>query len=111
MPEGPSTLDGIYTDVQADRGQAVYDNLCSNCHEAEDWLDPAFLARWNGESVYRFWNYIYQNMPEGEPPFSVPREQVTDALTFILRLNGLPTGNEELGADEDSIDDHWLIWG
>jgi hypothetical protein len=106
----PNTLEGIYTPAQADRGRMVYENICSNCHTTEDWQDEAFLARWDGESVYRFWTYIYEQMPEGEPPYSLPRQDVSDVLTFILELNGLPPGNGELGSDDDSIDTHWLHW-
>ena len=106
----PSTLDGIYTPAQADRGREVYENVCSTCHEAEEWQDELFLQRWNGESVYRFFYYIYERMPNGEPPYSLPRDQVSDVLTYILQLNGLPAGEVELGSDDDSIDQHWLIW-
>ena len=107
----PSTLDGVYTEEQAERGLAVYENVCSRCHEAEEWQDDGFKARWDGESVYRFWYYIYERMPNGEPPYSLPREQVSDVVTYILQLNGLPPGDTELGSDDDSIDVHWLRWG
>ncbi|MDH3223958.1 MAG: cytochrome c [Gemmatimonadota bacterium] len=106
-----TTLDGIYTGAQARRGLGVYRQICSDCHDPADWQDEAFLARWNGESVYRFWYYIYEQMPEGEPPYTLSREQVTDVVTYILQLNALPEGPSELGPDEDSIDDHWLYWG
>lgn len=106
-----TTLDGVYTVDQARRGFGVYRQICSDCHEPTDWQDDAFLARWNGESVYRFWYYIFEQMPEGEPPYTLTREQVTDVVTYIFQLNGLPEGPAELGADEDSIDDHWLYWG
>ncbi len=107
----PSTLDGIYTVAQAERGAEVFADVCAECHEPEEWQDELFLARWEGESVYRFWTYIYERMPNGAPPYSLPREQVSDVLTYILQLNGLPAGGMELGSDDDSIDDHWLRWG
>ena len=49
-------------------------------------------------------------LPNGAPPYSLTREQVTDVLTYILQLNGLPAGNGELGTDDDSIDQYWLRW-
>ncbi len=107
----PSTLDGIYTAAQAQRGRQVFENICSTCHRAEDWQDAMFLARWEGESVFRFWWFIYERMPYGEPPYSLPREQVSDVLTYILQLNGLPSGDAELGSDDASIGQHWLHWG
>ncbi|MGI9629138.1 MAG: c-type cytochrome [Longimicrobiales bacterium] len=107
----PSTLDGIYTPAQAVRGLQVFQNTCSECHAIEDWQDEYFLARWEGESVFQFWYYIYEQMPNGSPPYSLPREDVSDVLTYILELNGLPPGDVELGSDDDSIDQHWLNWG
>ena len=110
-PREPSTLDGIYTAAQAQRGRRVFEKTCSACHKTEDWQDGLFLARWEGESVYRFWFFIYETMPDDAPPYSLPREQVSDVLTYILQLNGLPSGDGELGSDDDSIGQHWLHWG
>lgn len=105
-----STLDGIYTVAQAERGAGVYARICSECHDgAEDWTDPIFLQRWDGDSVFRFWYYIYERMPHGDP-YTLSREQVTDVLTYILQLNELPPGGGELGTDDDSLDDYWLYW-
>lgn len=106
----PSTLDGVYTAEQAQRGYDVWESTCSECHDQDDWTDQAFLERWNEDSVYRFWYYIYESMPEGTPPYSLPREAVTDVVTYIFQLNGLPEGDSELGSDDDSIGEHWLVW-
>jgi mono/diheme cytochrome c family protein len=110
-PREPNTLAGVYTDAQAQRGRQVFENICSTCHNTEEWQDELFLARWEGESVYRFWFFIYERMPDDAPPYSLPREQVSDVLTYILQLNGLPSGDTELGSDDDSIDPYWLHWG
>ncbi len=107
----PNTLQGIYTPVQALRGRGVYEEICSDCHQAEEWRDDLFLARWNGESVYRFWNYIFERMPNGAPPYSLPRESVSDVVSYILELNGVPAGTVEFGSDEESVAEHWLYWG
>lgn len=107
----PSTMDGIYTPEQALRGVEVWKNVCSECHDPEDWTEQAFRDRWNEDSVYRFWYYIYERMPEGSVPYSLPRQDVTDVLTYILQLNGVPAGDTELGSDDDSIGEHWLVWG
>lgn len=107
----PSTLDGVYTVAQAERGLEVFQNICSECHQTEEWTEDRFLARWDGESVFRFWYFIYERMPHGAPPYSLPRQTVTDVVTYIFQLNGLPPGSEELGADDESIDDYWLRWG
>lgn len=105
----PNTLHGIYSDAQADRGLQVYRQICSECHESQDWTDPAFLGRWEEASVYRLWHWVYQRMPHGAPG-TLTRRQVTDALAYIFRLNGLPPGRAELGSDDDSLDDYWILW-
>ena len=107
----PNTLEGIYTAAQAQRGRRVFEDTCSTCHSTEEWQDELFLARWDGESVYRFWFFMYERMPDDAPPYSLPREQVSDVLTYILQLNGLPSGDGELGSDDDSTGQHWLYWG
>ena len=105
----PNTTDGIYTEEQAERGHAVYREICSECHMVDDWTAPAFLERWEEASVYRLWYWIYERMPHGQPG-SLTRQQVSDALTYILQLNGLPRGATELATDDDTIDDYWIIW-
>lgn len=105
-----STLDGVYTQAQAQRGLEVFERVCADCHETVDWTDELFLQRWHGESLYRFWFYIYERMPNGEPPYTLPRQDVTDVATYILQLNGLPAGERELGSDDDSLTRYWLYW-
>ncbi len=105
----PNTTDGIYTVAQAERGIGVYNAICVECHVPEDWTDPAFLERWEEASVFRLWYWIYERMPHGNPG-SLTRAQVTDALTYIFQLNGLPPGPSELADDDDAIDDYWIIW-
>ena len=105
----PNTTHGIYTEAQAARGLKAFEEICSECHETGDWTDPAFLERWEEASVYRLWYWIYERMPHGRPG-TLSRQQVTDALTYILQLNGLPPGQTELATDDDTIDDYWIIW-
>ena len=107
--EDPTTADGIFTLAQAERGEDLYRAKCSECHDSSDWTDPVFKARWEDQSVFRLWYYINDRMPY-EEPFTLTRQEVTDALTYILSLNGLPAGNEELATDDDSIDDYWIAW-
>lgn len=107
----PNTLEGIYTPAQAQRGRQAYEEICSECHQTDEWQEELFRSRWSGESVYRFWTYIYERMPNGAPPYSLPRETVSDAVAYILQLNGVPAGSEEFGSDEEAIAEHWLYWG
>jgi len=105
----PTTADGIFTLAQADRGEDLFRSICSNCHDRADWTEEGFKGRWEGQSVYQFWYYINDRMPYDDP-WSLTRQQVTDVVTYILTLNGLPAGDTELAVDDDSIDDYWLTW-
>jgi mono/diheme cytochrome c family protein len=105
----PTTADGIFTVAQAGRGEALFRSMCSECHEAADWTDNGFKGRWEDESVFQLWYYINDRMPYDDP-WSLSRQQVTDVLTYILKLNGLPAGDSELATDDDSIDDYWIAW-
>jgi len=105
----PTTADGIFTLAQADRGEDLFRSICSDCHDQADWTEEGFKGRWEGQSVFQFWYYINDRMPY-DNPYSLTREQVTDVVTYILTLNGLPAGDTELAPDDDSIDDYWLTW-
>lgn len=106
----PNISEGVYTVDQARRGAEVMATQCADCHGVEDWSGASFRGRWSEESVYRMFQYIHENMPEQAPPYSMPRDEVTDVLTYIFYLNGVPAGSAELGNDDDSLDDHWIVW-
>jgi len=105
----PSTLDGVYTLAQAARGEALFNAECSECHETTDWTEGGFQNRWAGQSTYQLWYYINDRMPYDDP-WSLSRQQVTDVLTFILKLNDLPAGSVEMGTEDDDIDRYWIVW-
>jgi len=105
----PTTADGIFTSVQADRGEALFNSVCSECHDQADWMESGVKGRWEDQSVFQLWYYINDRMPYDDP-FSLTRQQVTDVLTYILELNGLPAGTNELGVEDDDIDDFWIAW-
>lgn len=107
--DDPTTADGIFTVAQAERGHDLFRSVCSECHDQEDWTEVGFRNRWEDQSVFQLWYYINDRMPYDDP-WSLTRQQVTDVLTYILQLNGLPAGEGELATDDDSIDDFWIVW-
>ena len=107
--EDPTTADGIFTVEQAERGHELFQSVCSECHDVEDWMETGFRNRWEDQSVFQLWYYINDRMPYDDP-WSLTRQQVTDVLTYILQLNDLPAGETELATDDDSIDDYWIVW-
>lgn len=110
VPAGDlTTRDGIYTLEQATRGAELVKSTCAECHDPEDWRERGFLGRWVGESAYQLWYYINDRMPYRNP-WTLTRQEVTDALAYILYVNELPTGDEEMGTTDDDIDDFWIVW-
>lgn len=105
----PSTMDAIYTVAQAERGEEVFQELCAECHDIEDWMEPAFQGRWTDQSTFQLWYYINDRMPY-DNPWSLSRQQVTDVMTYIFHLNDLPAGDDELGTTDDDIDRYWIVW-
>jgi len=108
-PGDATTADGVYSLEQAARGAELVKSTCAECHDPEDWRERGFLARWSGESTYQLWYYINDRMPYRNP-WSLTRQQVTDALAYILYVNELPHGAQEMGTTEDDIDDYWIVW-
>src|SRR5688500_10760637 len=95
---GQSVLQGVYTDAQAMRGEAGYEDNCAYCHR--DNLDGSgspslfgdrFLDNWREENLDVLYKYIRTEMPRGEGG-SLTDEVYIDIIAYILKLNSLPTG-------------------
>jgi mono/diheme cytochrome c family protein len=93
---------GVYTDVQAERGKAVFNTACIRCHGADlgGTTAPAlkgdrFQATWGGEMIESLFGKIRDTMP---PNFGtiLDDQAKLDIVTYILRTNGFPAGNAEL---------------
>lgn len=100
-PAGPmrSAALGVYTDFQADRGEAAWTATCAACHETTDFHDDAFVEGWNGRSVSDLYRFVRENMPD-DAPGSLPDQEYADILAYVLRLNGLPPAGLPLPADD-----------
>jgi mono/diheme cytochrome c family protein len=100
-----TVLDGVFSDAQAQRGQAAYTAHCSVCHGAA--LDGVsapgltthqFIERWREDTLDNVYNYIRQNMPLGRRADAqrIPDSDYLDILTHILNVNGYRSGSNEL---------------
>lgn len=105
----PSLGQGIYTEGQAIRGQALYYEHCLACHgEAMTGLDqapplvgPQFSGTWDGEPLAALVERI-DTMPPAKPG-SLTRSQNVDILAYILWYNGLPIGNTQLDSEPGAL--------
>jgi mono/diheme cytochrome c family protein len=111
-----TTLDGVFTSVQAKRGEAIYTGPCSRCHgyrldgapDDPDMLPapPAagtkFLRKWNCRSLAVLLEYLRATMPENNPGY-LSDEEYTDLVTYMLSVSGMPAGSVELKAEKGAL--------
>jgi hypothetical protein len=76
--------------------------MCQSCHTAVSHTGQVFVNNWNGKTLADLWVYITENMPKSEPGTLSNREYVL-VLAYMLRVNGMPSGRDELRADPDAL--------
>jgi len=101
-PTGPSTLSGIYTDEQSARGRDVYLGSCKSCHAPESHTGATFAKWWRGKRLSDLFGFISERMPKNDPGSLAP-EDVADVMAYLLKMNQMPVGANELPADADSL--------
>ena len=99
MAQKSSTMSGVYTIEQAMRGQDTYLGNCKSCHTPESHAGPTFQSAWGGRPLVELYQYLRDRMPKSEPG-SLSSEEYADILAYLLRLNRMPSGNNELAPDE-----------
>ena len=99
-----SAREGVYTAVQAARGQALYTDRCLLCHGdtlagdiGPPLAGPPFLDIWSAMSASDLFDKINNTMP-ADAPGTLSRGQVADLVAFVLEANQFPAGNMELGS-------------
>jgi len=104
---GPSVWDGVYTDVQAERGGVQFQQHCARCHGANlagtfetPPLVGRFIPYWAGTTLDVLFDYVSTAMPLDRPG-SLGRGANTDIVAFILKTNNFPAGTQELSPDSD----------
>lgn len=95
--EAVTTTQGVFSEEQATRGEDVFWTICAECHFEEDFGGP-FIQSWVGASAKDLLDEIVATMPEDNPG-GLPPEQYVDVLAYMFKINGLPTGEDELTPD------------
>ena len=104
-----TTKDRVYSDAQATRGDALYQEQCAACH-AEDLSGggaPAlagdeFIGYWDMTPVFDLVEKIVASMPASAPG-SLTREQGADITAIMLRANKFPAGEADLSSDDEVL--------
>lgn len=97
-----STRGGVYTAAQVALGQDVYAMNCASCHTAVSHTGPAFVAKWDGRPLWDLFRYVSESMPKSEPGSLSPREYGR-VVAYLLKMNGMPAGPDELAADSAAL--------
>jgi hypothetical protein len=105
--------EGVYADSQAVAGQAQFTaHGCIKCHgmdlkgtdDGAPLMGDDFFSDFEGTPLTALFNQIRNSMPPDHPK-SVPRENVTQLVAFILSKNQIPSGATRLTDDTLRLND------
>ena len=106
--------DGVFSDAQATRGQALYAQRCAACHgpklegaQAPALTGDAFTAKFRMEPLSALFIQIRYAMPPRTPAMAaaasgastqLTNEQGADLVAHLLKSNGFPAGRIDFAA-------------
>jgi mono/diheme cytochrome c family protein len=101
--------DGVFSNAQAARGQAIYTMDCASCHgntlqgaQAPPLAGDGFVAKWQAQPLSELANKIRNTMP-ADNPGALTAQQSTDLVAHILKTGGFPAGATELSSAAASL--------
>lgn len=101
-----SLANGVYTEVQAARGETAYARFCAACHgidrEGTEYgpglRGDELAARWNDRTLAELYRLTRSTMPVNSPG-GLDAGQYVDIVAFLLREAGYPAGTQGLPVD------------
>jgi mono/diheme cytochrome c family protein len=104
--QNKTTQDGVYTEAQAKRGDAIYGRACASCHgvdlAGEGQTPPLagkeFEEEWKNAPLSDLFERIRATMP-GDAPGTLKPEEVADAIAYLFSRAKFPAGQSELSGD------------
>ena len=97
-----SVWEGVYTEAQAKRGEAVFSGTCARCHTAEDFSGSTFLSGWENSTTLDLFKLTQKTMPQDSPGSLAP-EEYADVIAYFLSLNKFPAGQTELDTNAERL--------
>jgi mono/diheme cytochrome c family protein len=92
--------DRVYTEAQAQKGEATFRSVCAACHTVGDFSGDTFLRRW--PTVGSLFDVISTTMPQ-DLPASLSPQQYAEVIAFILKGNNFPAGESELPEEVEPL--------
>jgi alcohol dehydrogenase (cytochrome c) len=106
---GWAQSNGLFTEVQAQRGQALYVSKCASCHgaaleggSASALSGSKFAAKWTGKSVDDLYFITRTQMPYGAGG-TLTNKEYLDIVVHILKGNGYSAGTREMTTDAATL--------
>ena len=105
-PDAEVASAGFFTEEQATRGEAVFNDRCAPCH-GEDLMgtdfapsltEEMFMGYWVDRNVGELFAQIKGTMPQ-DSPGSLSDDVYADLVAFLLSANGHPVGQQPLSTD------------
>jgi mono/diheme cytochrome c family protein len=108
--QGKTTLDGVYSDAQAARGETVYKESCTSCHgddlsgggQAPALAGKDFNGDWVDLSLGDLFDRTHLSMPADKPGSLTPA-QTADVIAYLLKKGSFPAGATDLPADAAAL--------
>lgn len=107
-----SVWTGVYTELQASRGERDYGRTCAKCHglslegdaasEVPALNADAFMRRWSGKTVRGLFDVLVRSMP-ADAPGTLSPQRSAELVAYLLRANALPAGDTLLPSDPDEL--------
>lgn len=106
----PTVWDGIYTESQAQRGEAAYRRYCASCHgiklegtfDGPSLVGSDFEEDWDLANVGEIVDEIQIAMPANRPG-QLSESTNAAILAYLLKMNNFPSGKKELPAGADPL--------
>jgi hypothetical protein len=110
LPQARTTWDGVYSEAQAKRGEAIYAEPLrelsraglSGMDQAPELASAEFRTEWNDLSMNDLFERTRISMP-ADKPGSLERAQVADVVAFVLQKNSFPAAQTDLPSTADLL--------
>ena len=93
-----TTLNGVYTQAQADKGEEIYYGICITCHPKGTYAGASFKSNWSGRPLSDLYDWVKTKMPKSDPGALSASESV-QVMSYILQQNKMPTGTTPMSTD------------
>ena len=97
-----TTRSGVYSAAQAERGKMQYAISCRSCHTAASHTGVTFAKWWKDRTLADLFGYMSTQMPKNDPGSLAP-EQYADVVAYLLKMNAMPPGRDDLLPDSSAL--------